>query len=79
MTFAEVFDSLVSVQDKLDMIKEITQIAAAKKAEKLKHVLPPPINENNKGRPKGTKRREIHLEIIEKKEAKKLKLQEKEK
>ncbi|KAF7722247.1 hypothetical protein EC973_003497 [Apophysomyces ossiformis] len=79
LTFAaEVFDSLNSVQDKLDMIEEIRKIAAAKQAKNLKHILPPAIKESMKGRPKGTKRREILLELIEKKEAKKQKLQEKE-
>lgn len=51
---------------------------AAKQAKNLKHVLPPPIGLKNKGRPKGTKRRDILYEIIAAKEVKKEEIEKKE-
>lgn len=73
-----VFDSLKSVQDKKDLIREITRVVAAKQAKNLKHILPPPIGLKNKGQPKGTKRRDILHEIIAAKEVKKAKIEKKE-
>ncbi|CEJ04535.1 hypothetical protein RMCBS344292_18492 [Rhizopus microsporus] len=55
------------------MIDSFEKVIAEKQAKNLNNVLPPVVNEKNKGRPKGTKRRDILLERIEKNEAKKAK------
>lgn len=70
-----VFNSLVSTQDKQDLIHEIQKVLSAKVAKNLNNVLPPGINDQNKGRPKGTKRRDILQERIDKNEAKRAKLE----
>lgn len=52
---------------------------AAKQAKNLKHILPQSAGLKNKGRPKGTKRREVLHETIAEKQVKKAKIGKKEK
>ncbi|CAO3685758.1 unnamed protein product [Rhizopus stolonifer] len=70
-----VFNSLVSTQDKQDLIYEIQKVFNAKVAKNLNNVLSPGINDYNKGCPKGTKRRDILQERIDKNEAKPAKME----
>ncbi|CAO3700883.1 unnamed protein product [Rhizopus stolonifer] len=70
-----VFNSLVSTQDKQDLIYEIQKVLNANVAKNPNNVLPPGINDYNKGCPKGTKRRNILQERIDKNEVKRAKME----
>lgn len=74
----ELFDNLIARQDKIELIEEFEKVIARKVARNIETAKPPVSNENSKGRPKGVKRKDILIEILEKQEAKRAKKQQQE-